>query len=670
MIVVPPGGPLAILISDELRRRAFGADTQVVGSTVALGEDRCTVVGVVPRDFWFPEAADVYVPLVNSGTAADIGANTGMIARLKPGVTLSQAAAEMATLSQGFRRDHADYRHYSGLAAIPYHEWLVGDVRLKLLLLFGAVGLLLLIACANLASLLLARLETRQKEIAVRLALGSSTGRLLRQFLVENTLLGAAGSLAGLLCAYLSLDWLVSLIPFHLPASAPVRLDLQVLIFTMAVAVGTGLMFSLAPFQTSARLDVHETLKSAGRSTGAGVLRQRVRSFLVVSEVALSVTLLAGAALLVQSLYQMHRERLGFEPQGLLTFSTPPAQKYRRGYDYWHFESAALEKLRAIPGVRSVALVNTLPLTQQNNFPVQQQGYPEHTIGGMEIRIVSAAYFETMGIPVLRGRPFGAGDTETSPPVILVNETVARAWWPDGNWAGEHVLVGWMNGKDLGLMNVPDPPREVVGVAGDTKSVYLKAPPRPTIYLLASQAPWYTDGTKWVMRAGSSAPLAGRVRSAIAEVNPRQTVERFRGMQDIVNSTMADSRFDAWLFGSFAALALLLAAIGVYGLLSFSVARRTNEIGTRMALGATRADVLKLVLRQGLTLVCIGLIVGVAGALVLTRSLETLLFGVRPADPLSFAAVAVLLLGAGVLASYLPARRATKVDPMVALRYE
>jgi putative ABC transport system permease protein len=227
-----------------------------------------------------------------------------------------------------------------------------------------------------------------------------------------------------------------------------------------------------------------------------------------------------------------------------------------------------------------------------------------------------------------------------------------------------------MNGKDLDLLGVPDPPREVVGVAGDTKSVYLKSPPRPTVYLLASQAPWYTDGTKWVVRAGSSAPLAGRVRSSVAEVNPRQTVERFRGMQDIVNSTMADSRFDAWLFGSFAALALLLAAIGVYGLLSFSVARRTNEIGTRMALGATRGDVLKLVLQQGLTLVWIGLAVGVAGALILTRSLETLLFGVRPADPVSFAVVAILLLSAGVLASYLPARRATKVDPMVALRYE
>jgi putative ABC transport system permease protein len=664
-----PGSPPTAIISDDLRRRAFGADAQLIGRTIRLGETSYTVAGVTPRGFWFPETADVYVPLVTTGTAYDLGSNTGMIARLKPGVTLSRADAEMAALARDFRRDYPDFgEKHRGLSVIPYQEWLVGDVRLKLLLLFGAVGLLLVIAVSNLASLLLARLEIRQREIAVRLALGSSAGRLLRQFLVENTLLGAAGSLAGLLGAYLSLDWMVSLIPFHLPASAPVRVDLTVLLFTAAVALGTGLLFSLAPLLSAARLDVHETLKAAGRSAGAGALRSRVRGFLVVSEVALSVTLLVGAALLGRSLYRMHQERLGFEPRGLVTFSTPPARKYHEGSDYWRFESAVLAKLRLLPGVRSAAAVSALPLTSQSNLPAQQQGHPEHGIGGMEIRIVSPGYFETMGIPIRQGRSFGARDTESSPPAVLVNETVARRWWPDGDWAGGHVQIGWMDGKNLGL--VDDPPRQVVGVAGDTKSVYLKAPPRPTIYLPASQVPWYADGADWVVRGGNPAVLASLVRAAVAEVEPRQTVVRWRGMQEIVASTMADSRFDVWLFGSFAVLALLLAAIGVYGLLSFSVARRTHEIGTRMALGATRGDVLRLVLRQGLVLVGVGLMVGAAGALALTRWLGTLLFGVRPADPASFAVVAVLLLGAGALASYLPARRATQVDPMVALRYE
>jgi len=665
-----PGAPHAIILSEELRRRAFGADSPAIGSAVKLGETAYTVAGVIPRGFWFPEAADVYVPLVTIGGSFDLETNASMMARLKPGVTLVRADAEMAALAPEFRREYPFFGdRYRGLAVTPFHEWLVGGVRLKLLLLFGAVGLLLAIAVSNLASLLLARLEIRQKEIAVRLALGSSAGRLLRQFLVENTLIGVAGSLAGLLGAYLTLDWMVSLIPFRLPASAPVRVDLPVLIFTVTVALGTGLLFSLAPFLTSAGLDVHETLKAAGRSAGAGALRGRVRGFLVVSEVALSVTLLVGAALLARSLYRMHQERLGFEPRGVVTFFTPPARRYREGSDYWRFESAVLAKLQAMPGVRSAAAVSTLPLTSQSNFPVQEQGHPEHSIGGMEIRIVTAAYFETMGIPIRQGRGFGAQDTETSPPAVLVNETVARRWWPGGGWSGSHVLAGWLNGRNLGLMD-DDPPRQVVGIAGDTKTVYLKAPPRPTLYLLASQTPWYADGTNWVVRGGAPAGFAGLVRSAIADVEPRQTVGRFRNLEEIVNSTMADSRFDAWLFGSFAALALLVAAIGVYGLLSFSVARRTHEIGTRMALGATRADVLLLVLRQGLVLIGIGLLVGIAGALALTRWLETLLFGVRPADPASFAAVAVLLLAAGALASYIPARRATRVDPMVALRYE
>jgi putative ABC transport system permease protein len=446
-------------------------------------------------------------------------------------------------------------------------------------------------------------------------------------------------------------------------------LDLPVLAFTFAVALGTGLVFSLSPFFSSSRLDVHETLKASGRSTGSGGVRQRTRNLLVVSEVALSVTLLVAAALTIQSLYRMHRERLGFAPQGLITFWTPPTPERRRSAEaLWNFEAALLERLRAVPGVRNVAAINVLPLTGKSNLPAQREGHADQSIGGMEIRIVTPGYFETMGIPILRGRTFTSHDTGATAPVVLVSETVARAWWPQGNPLGDRVVPCRFRGKDLD--GCKESPREVVGVAGDTKTVELKSPPRPTIYIPAAQASWYDGGLHWVVRGNLSPTFAEQLRRAVAEMDPHQRVARVRTMDEILSSTTADSRFDAWLFGAFAALALALTAIGIYGLLSFTVARRTNEFGTRMALGASRGDVLRLVLKQGVTLTAVGLAFGLAGALVLGRSLSSLLFGVGATDPLSFAGVSVVLLGVGVLASYIPARRATKTDPMVALRYE
>lgn len=660
-----PGGPLAVVLSHDLWQRAFSGDPKAVGRLVSIDNASYTVAGVLPSNFWFPTAADALVPLRFTGSVGDLGLNTEMVARLRPGVGLAQARAEMAVLSKTFRDTHRDLDDLRPLTVTSYRDRLVYDVRANLLLLFSAVCLLLLIACFNLASLLLARLAGRQKEIAMRIALGCSRGRLLRQFLIENTILTMLGGLAGLVGARVSLDTLVASIPFHLPASAPITLDTPVLLFALAIAFATGMAFSVAPILAASRLDLQETLKAGGRAGGAAV-RQRTRSVLVVSEVALSVTLLVAAGLLIETLYRMHREQLGFDPQGVMTFATPSTAVQRNNSAAVHaFEKTLLERLRALPSVRNAAAASVLPLTSQSNFPTEHAGHPDQDIGGMEIRIVTPSYFETMRIPIALGRPLSESDTSASPPVILVNETVARKWWGQNSPLGDQVVVGRYRGRDIG--GGGEPPRAVVGVVADTKSVYLKMPSRPTVYLPASQAAWYDFGMNWVVRGNLSAE---QLRALVADIDPRQRVERVRSMEEIVASTTADSRFNAWLFGSFAALALALAAIGVYGLLAFSVARRTAEIGTRMALGASRMEVLHLVLKQGVTLVLIGLVLGLAGALAVSRSLASLLFGVRSTDPASFVSVAALMLFIGLLASYFPARRATRVDPMVALRDE
>jgi predicted permease len=662
-------GAPAVILSDSLWRRSFGADPSIVGRTVTLDGAPFAIVGVLPADFWFPQRADALVPLRPTGGLSDLGTNTQVLARLRTTVNLEPAQAEMDALIEPLRRARAGNApdNYRGLSALSYHDWLVGDVRLNLLLLFGATGVLLLISCGNLAMLLMTRLAARGKEIALRVALGSSRRRLFAQFLVENLVVAALGAGASVLTAYALLGGLVAWMPFNLPAATPVRLDGAVLAFALGVALATAVIFTLVPLFLTKRLNVQEALASAGRTPGADGIRARTRNLLVIGEVALSTTLLIAAGLLIQSLYRTQQERLGFVPHGLVTFATPvDRDRIRTPADRVRFTRELRDRLERLPGVLGVAAANVLPLAGRSNLPVQREGHPEHSVGGMEIRLVTPDYFEILGIPIRRGRAFTMDDVASSPPVAMVNDTVARTWWRDGDAIGDRLIIGLFQGRRL----TNDPPRQVVGIAGDTKTTTLKDPPRPTVFVPMEQVPADASSLTWIVKTDGPAGLAANVRAAVAGVDPAQRVLQIRTMDEIVESTTATSRFNASLFAIFASVALVLAVVGLYGVLSFLVGQRRHEIGTRLALGASRQNVAGLFLAEGMRLTAAGLGLGLTAALLLTRWLSTLLYGVRPDDPASFAGVAILLLCVGLAASYLPARRAAGTDPMAALRSE
>jgi putative ABC transport system permease protein len=667
-----PDAPIGVILNEALWQRRFGADPAIVGRTALFGTASYQVIGVLPRGLWMPVAAEAFFPLRITGRSSDNGLNTTMIARLAPGISTRQAETEMAGLSTQFAREFAGTGDdsFRGLTIRSYQAALVGDVRTNLLLLFGAVGVLLVIACSNLASLLVARFVARQKEIAVRLALGAGMGRLLRQFTVENLLLCTTGSALGVLVAYAALDAFLALVPFSLPVAVSLELDLDALVFAIGCGLITGALFSIAPLVTSARHATSDALKAGARAHGGSRRGQRVRGLLVVTEVALSVCLLVGATLLIQTLYKLRHEPLGFAPEGRLTFFTPaPAAALRDRAARMLFDGEMMDRLRAIPGVTAVAGTNVVPLTSQSNFPTERLGHPDDAVGGTEIRVVTPSYFEVMATSITRGRGFTSDDTASAPPVILVNETLARRWWRDKTPLGDQVVIGRYKGKTVGD-GPGQPPRTVVGVVADTKSVFLKSAPRPTVYVPAAQPPWTTGGTTWVVRGDVERGLAERVRHTILAADPHQRIGRMQTMSDIVATATAGSRFDAGLCGAFAVVALMLTAIGVYGLLAFSIAQRTSEMGVRVALGATRVRIIGLVLRQGVGLTAAGLVIGLTAATWLSRFISTLLFGVRPTDLTSFALVSVVVLAVGVLASMIPARRAARVDPLLALRVE
>jgi putative ABC transport system permease protein len=663
-----PGAPFAAVLTDELWRRDYRADPAVVGRQILLDGQTYTVAGVLPSGFQFAEPADVFVSAHLANEVADQGSNTDVIGRLKPGVTLSEAEAEGRVMGAAFIEEgpkSPGQEHMGLFRPDPYQSWLGSNHRQSLLILLSAVGLLLLIACANVASLLLARANARQREISVRLALGASRARLLAQLLTESLLLGVAGAVAGLAIGVILLHSFLSAIPWTLPAVDQVGIDGRVLLFTVLIALATGVGFGFSSFFQISQLQLSRTLTRGRTTAGASRDRGRFLHLLVVGEVAIALMLAVGAGLLVESLHILSQERLGFNPNNLVVMETPFAPGTPAAAKPWEFERQALERVVAVPGVRAAAVVSVAPLHGQNNFPVQRDGHPENSIGATEIRPISSQYFSAMEIPVLRGRSFDEADFAPSTSVVVISEALARAWWGDQDPVGDHLVVGEVNGQ---LLTPNARPLEIVGVVGDVKGMRVSQPVRPTVYVPASSEDMTGSATDFVVRTSTMAGMAPALRQAILEVAPDQRIVDLEPMTQLVSVSVAQPNFEAILMSAFGGLALTLTLVGVYGVLNFQVSQRTHEMGVRIALGAGRRDVLGLIIGQAALLAGLGVVIGASAAWGLTRFMASQLYEVKPTDPAIFAGVGTLVLFVAILAAYLPARRALHIDPIIAVR--
>jgi putative ABC transport system permease protein len=549
---------------------------------------------------------------------------------------------------------------------VPLHRQLTANVRLPLLVLMGAVGFVLLVACANVANLLLARGATREREMAVRLALGAGRARVVQQLLVESLLLALTGAAAGLLTASWGLDLLLALIPADLLHLGEIAVDAHVLAFTLGVSLLVGVLFGLAPAVHSARTDLSDALRVGRRSVTASSAGRRTRSLLVVCEVGLALVLAVGAGLLIQSFFHLTQVDPGFNPENVLTLRLSPSRsKYAEAHQVAFFYQQAVERIAVLPGVASAGGISALPLSRQGNraaFTVEGEVPPGVADTDVHYRLVAGDYIQAMGIPLLQGRPLSDSDNQKAPMVAVINQTMARRLWPQQTPLGRRISFGGPDG----------PWYTVVGVVGDVKHMGLEAETEKEVYLTYAQAGGFRTRAINLVARGTSDPtsMAAAIRSQIRSIDPDQAVYDVRTMNQVVSGSISQPLFNVVLLGVFAFLALALATVGIYGVISHSVSQRTHEIGVRIALGAQRRDVLRLVVGQGLALTLIGLALGIAAALLLTRFLDSLLFVVGATDPATFAGMAVLLVAVALLACYLPARRATRVEPMEALRYE
>ncbi|HEV7747782.1 MAG TPA: ABC transporter permease [Pyrinomonadaceae bacterium] len=665
-----------VVISHALWQRRFGGDPSLIGKPITLDGVSYSVVGIAPAGFSYPDKTDVWVPpfrlapTVNERMDPTQVRGFGMLAAvalLRPGIGLPQAVSEMETITARLRQQYPEQNNRRFSRVVSLHNHLVGETGPMLLLLFGAVGFVLLIACANVANLLLASAATRQKELAIRTALGASRMRLIRQLLTESGMLAFAGGAMGFLLALWGVALLTKLLPQDFPRLGEIRLDWRVLGFTLVTSVVTGILFGFAPALQLSKTEVQDSLKEMGRGVSGSRRHNRLRNLLIVGEVALSVVLLAGAGLLFRSFMQLQSVNTGFNSQQLLTARlTPAGTQYRTDPDYINFYNQTLQRISAVPGVTTVAAINTLPLDKGPQAGFRIEGRPPLTTDkwpGGNYRTVSADYFRAMDIPIVQGRAFTDHDTLQTPLVVIVNQALVRRDFPGEGAIGKRINLGNTDaqGKPVWL--------EIVGVASDVRSLELREEAAPEFYLSAQQDSF---GNMFVVVRTSIEPtgIAAAIRQAAAEVDKTASVSDIKTMDNIVSAAVTQPRFNVFLLGLFSAIALLLSAAGIYGVTAYSVTQRTHEFGIRMALGAQVGDVLRMIVRQGMLLISVGIVVGLAAALALTRLLRTLLFGVSASDPLTFVAITLLLTFVALIACYIPARRATKVDPLVALRYE
>ena len=681
----PGGSPLAV-IAGGLWRRRFGSDLNLVGKSIDLGGEPFTVIGILDPTFTSDPPADIYLPLKADPNSTDQAHYLRAAARLKPGVTLEKAKAAMKVAAEQFNRKFAaaagaQLGPQGSFTAEPLRDTIVGDVRKALLVLLGAVSLVLLIACANVANLLLARATIRRREIAIRAAIGAGRGRLIRQLLTESVLLSLAGGLLGLGLGYFGVRGLLSINPGNIPRigeqGSGITLDWRVLVFTLGVSVFTGVLFGLIPAFNASRTDLNATLKESGLRAGSGLRQNKARSILVVTEMALALVLLVGAALLIRTFGALRSVDPGFDARNVLTMQMSlTGTRFNKAAGVNQLVREVQRHVESLPGVTALASTCCLPLEGGFGLPLTIEGRPLTDgpfHGGASWHPVSPRYFQVFKIPLVHGRMFTERDDGGAVPVVLINEGLAKQFWPNSDAVGQRITIGKGIGPEFA-----EAPREIVGIVGDVRGQGLNNNPDPIMYVPVAQV---TDGVTalnngiipitWTIRTNVEPySVSKEIQEALRTASGGLPVAHIRSMEQVRGESTSRTDFNVTLLVIFASLALLLAAIGIYGLMAYSVQQRTQEIGIRMALGASAQDVRKMVVRQGMALALAGVIIGVAAALGVTRLMASLLYGVTPKDPIAMTSVALLLVGVALAATYLPARRASQMDPVESLRYE